>query len=382
MSVEGRKILADSMANGCRLLLAVCFVFSGFVKAVDPVGTQIKLQDYFLAFGLDSISDSNTLLTACLLAGIEFLFGIYLLLGVYRRGTSVAVLVLMLIFTPLTLYLAVKNPVSDCGCFGDAIILTNWQTFGKNVVLLFAAVCLVVMHERVRPFISERRAWAVPLISVLLIGHFMISNLRYLPVFDFRPYKVGTDLRKGALEGAEDSFSDFALLDADMNDVTDSVLTAPGYTFLLIAPYLEEASQENIDVVNDLYYYCLANDYRMLCVTASSHDGIERWKDITFAEYNFLSADEIPLRTMVRANPGIVLLNAGVIVAKWNAGNVPIDLNFGEKLEHLVKSHPFLDSRLGRILNVTLYFILPYLLLLLIDMGRRRTERSKDGTIE
>ena len=143
MSAEVKKndMPVRVLVNFCRLLLGLTFMFSGIVKAVDPVGTQIKLSDYLYAFGMGGMMlDSTLLILACLLAGFEILLGAYLAMGAFCKGSSLVVLIFMCIVTPFTLYLAVSNPVEDCGCFGDAIVLTNWQTFGKNVFLLLLAV--------------------------------------------------------------------------------------------------------------------------------------------------------------------------------------------------------------------------------------------------
>ena len=150
------------LVNFSRVLLGLTFLFSGIVKAVDPVGTQIKLTDYLYAFGMgDSILSSTLLILACILAGFEILIGAYLTVGAFSRGTSFITFLLMCILTPFTLYLALKNPVQDCGCFGDAVILTNWQTFGKNVFLLALSVLAFVARKHIVPFMAERRHWWV-----------------------------------------------------------------------------------------------------------------------------------------------------------------------------------------------------------------------------
>lgn len=374
----GRK--AESVSwkvtvNICRFLLAACFIFSGFVKAVDPVGTQIKIQDYLSAFGHGMPMQSDVLLIACLLAGFEFFLGVYLLLGIYRDEMTVTLLVVLVCFTSLTLYIALKNPVSDCGCFGDALVLTNWQTFYKNIFLLLLAIILLIGKRYVIPLISERVAWVALIITITLPGHFMLSNIRELPMFDFRPYKVGTDLRKSVLEGRDSRYADFSLMGNDMDDMTESVLSAEGYTFLLISPYLENASQENIDRINDLYYYCLEGDYPMYCVTASSEGWISQWREITCAEYEFLRSDEIPLQTMIRRNPGVVVLKDGVIYAKWSDSNMPLDFDSFAKMENLDWKHPVLRSAFVKWTFTVIYFVLPYLLLLLADVCIKRKKK-------
>ena len=136
MKVRNLHIIQKTWVNACRFLLAVAFIFSGFVKAVDPLGFQYKIQDYLEAFGMLSWFPSFfPLLAAVILSAIEFSIGVCLFFGIRKKTTTLLAFLLMIFMTPLTLYLALKNPVSDCGCFGDAWVLTNWETFGKNIVL-------------------------------------------------------------------------------------------------------------------------------------------------------------------------------------------------------------------------------------------------------
>ena len=222
--------------NICRLILAVTFIPSGFVKAVDPLGTQYKIHDYLTAMGLGSLAhDSLTLLAAVLLAALEFILGICLLFAIRRRLVSKVVLVVMLVMTPLTLWLALANPISDCGCFGDALVLTNWQTLWKNVILLCAAV-IVWKWPTLQPrLIGEANQWIVVNYSVVFILFFIAGwSLYTLPQFDFRPYHVGTDLKAGwqrMMDGEESPYSEFFLENVDDGeDITEAVLNDSGYT--------------------------------------------------------------------------------------------------------------------------------------------------------
>ena len=135
------------LINLARLLLGAVFVFSGFVKAIDPLGTSYKIKDYFEAFDWTFFSDLS-LMMAVLLAATEFFLGAALLLGIWKKTVSLLLLLFMSVVTPLTLYLAIKNPVTDCGCFGDALILTNWQTFFKNLVLLLLAIVVFFRNDK------------------------------------------------------------------------------------------------------------------------------------------------------------------------------------------------------------------------------------------
>ena len=356
------------LVNFCRVLLGLTFMFSGIVKAVDPVGTQIKLTDYLYAFGMGgTITASTLLILACLLAGLEILIGTYMALGAFIRGTSLLMLVFMGLFTPFTLYLAIKNPVSDCGCFGDAVVITNWQTFLKNVFLLLLALVVFAGRKAVVPFVSERRQWIVTVFVTAIAVRFMVSNIINLPVLDFRPYKVGTDLRKAVLENDDPTFADFYLMDENLDDVTGSLLADSSYTFLLILSHVEDASESNLDLVDDVFDYCAHWGYNIYGVTASGRDAARQWAESYGSDLKFLFCDEIPLETMVRSNPGLVLLHHGVVVNKWSHSRVPADEELSGPLEEIsAGSLPDRDP-LKTPWAVAGLFILPLLMIVLID---------------
>ena len=156
--------------NACRFLLGGVFIFSGFVKAIDPFGTFYKLQDYVAAFGMDSWLPSSLLFVgALLLAALEFCLGVYLFLGIRRGWSAWVALLLMAVMTPLTLYLAIANPVPDCGCFGDAWVLTNWETFGKNVILFVAAFSVFRWRKDVILFITRKIEWVFSMYTILFV---------------------------------------------------------------------------------------------------------------------------------------------------------------------------------------------------------------------
>ena len=184
--------------NLCRFALALVFIFSGFVKSVDPLGTCYKIEDYLAAFGWTGIVPAFIPLPASiLLAIVEFTLGIYFLFGIRRRISTLLILLIMLFMTPLTLYLAIEDPVSDCGCFGDAVILSNWATFWKNVALLVAALSVFKWGNRIIRLISEKSQWLVSVYTLAFITGIAIYSLHYLPILDFRPYKTGANIREG-----------------------------------------------------------------------------------------------------------------------------------------------------------------------------------------
>ena len=190
--------------NFCRFALGIVFIFSGFVKADDPYGMVYKLQDYFVAFGwTDFMPSFMPLFLSCLLAVFEFTLGVYLFFGIRKRLTSIAVALVMLVMTPFTLYLAIANPVSDCGCFGDALKLTNWETFWKNIVLLVLALWLFKHYRLVVKFISKKNQWIISMYGILYSVAIVSYCIFYLPIFDFRPYYIGANMHYNPFMPAE-----------------------------------------------------------------------------------------------------------------------------------------------------------------------------------
>ena len=359
--------------NIARLILAVAFILSGFVKAVDPLGTQYKIHDYLVAMGLGKlIPDFLTLSASVLLSAIEFILGICLLFAIRRRMVSKIVLVMLVLMTMLTLWLALANPISDCGCFGDALVLTNWQTFWKNILLLAAAVIVWKYPLEMPRLISESNQWIVMNYSGVFILLIIAGRSLYtLPQFDFRPYHVGTDLRQGwqrMMEGEDSPYSEFFMeLTDDGEDITEAVLNDEGYTFLLVSPHLEQADDSQLDELNQMYEYSLDNGYPFYCLTASTGKGINHWRDITGAEYPFCNTDETTLKTVIRSNPGLLLLKDGKIIRKWSHNNLPDEQELTGRLEDTELGQLPTDTVTSKILWILTWFVLPLVLLTLAD---------------
>lgn len=371
--------------NLCRFILAITFVFSGVVKLIDPRGTQYKIEDYAVVFGLPALSPQLILLTmAVALAMLEFYVGFNLFFGIRRRTTTRLALLIMLVMTPLTLYLAVTNAHMDCGCFGDAVRLTNWQTFAKNLILLCAAVIATINYRRLTRFISERNQWVLSLYSLVFALSLALYNIRYLPVLDFRPYRVGTDLPKAMINEWEHpeqmQYADFAIVSPDDGDITIDWLEKSGYKFLLISPYLDTADDSSIEEINTLYDYCQQHGYPFLTLTSSDDDAINRWKDLTGAEYPFAMADGIVLKTVVRSNPGLVMLHDGVIYQKWSVNDMPHIESTSLPLEKTHLGQMQQRSRARAVYRLLMWFVIPLLLCTTIDriwVGQKLYRRHK-----
>lgn len=418
--------------NCCRFLLAVTFLFSGFVKANDPLGTVYKVQDYLEAWGLFSLKESFAPYGTALVMGVfEFALGIYLFFGIRRRLAPFLTLILMSFMTPLTLWLAIDNPISDCGCFGDAIILSNWETFFKNVVLLAAAIFLFKRTQYIFKLVTRKVDWLISLYSFIFIIFFSLFTLRYLPIFDFRPYHIGADIHKEMQipegekpttyetvfiyqrgnekkeftldnfpndttwtfvdsktvvkeKGYEPPIQDFAITSMeDGSDLTEEILNDSSYTFLLISPRLDRADDSNMDRINEMYDYSVAYGYRFLCLTASSMEkSITDWQENTGAEYPFAVADEIMLKTMIRSNPGVMLLKKGVVINKWSSSSLPDEYQLNAPLDQLPIGHFSRKTTLHKLLEVFVWFIAPLLALTAGDLIwlrlRNRRNRKKE----
>ncbi len=415
----------EIIANVCRFVLAGVFVFSGFVKAIDPLGSQYKIEDYLTAFGwMDAMPDGIPFLASLLLAMAEFCVGVYLLFGIRRRLTSLFLLVLMGVMTPLTFWLALSDPISDCGCFGEAVKLTNWQTFFKNVFLLGAAIVVFKWRKLMKPLLTHRFDWIVALYAFLYIIGMMFYCLRSLPVFDFRPYHIGADIRRGMeipegekpttfetrfilqKDGVEKEFTldeypdstwtfvdtrlivkekgyeppikDFSILSLeDGEDLTDAVLDEEEYTFLLVAHQMSEADDSTIDLINELYDYSVQHGYKFYCLTSSSDEDILYWQERTGAEYPFCLMDNITLKTMVRSNPGLMLLKKGVVINKWSVNDIPDEYELTDRLENLPLTQSAQWSFVNKVVLVVAWFVFPLLFFSMADVLWERSKRKK-----
>lgn len=361
------------IAGICRTLLGVVFVFSGAVKAIDPLGTVYKIEDYLKAFG-GVFTDLMPLaeVAAWGLIILELLLGVSMVLNVRTKWTSWIAFLFYCVMTPLTLYIALTNPVSDCGCFGDAIVLTNWQTFWKNVVLIIFATLALLLRKSNHPLWS---GWMECIIAALTIAasiSFMTWTTNHLPVKDFRPYKIGNHIPTlmeypedaepdqyeisfvYAKDGVEQTFTlenypkgdstwtfvrqdsklikkgyeppihDFEILNADYEDLTWDILESEEPVTLVVMYDLAKADKQQMAKIESLasnlsLFASLPNFY---ILTGSSTDEIIAFSMNypALSEY-ICTCDPVTLKTIVRANPGVIVVQNGVIIDKYNIRN-------------------------------------------------------------
>lgn len=407
--------LRITAVNVCRFVLAATFIFSGYVKAIDPLGTLYKLKDYAAAMSLNGLLPDWALVgVAIALGALEFALGVFMLFAVRRHVVSRITLAFMAAMTALTLWIFVADPVKDCGCFGDALKLTNGETLLKNIVLIACAALVAWRPVDMARFISRSNQWIVRYYTVAYIVITSVYCLYTLPIFDFRPYHVGMNIKQGmeipegaeqpefestfllrkngetreftldnypdstweyvdtrtvqTKKGYEPPIHDFALTSCDTGeDITEQVLTKKGYTFLLVSPRLAVADDSNFGDIDQIYEYAEENGADFYCVTASANDEIERWRDLTGAEYQFCNADETTLKTMIRSNPGLMLLKDGTIIGKWSHNALPQTDDLTAPLQQLTIGKAQNDSTTERLLIVLLTFFLPLSALALAD---------------
>ena len=405
------------LVNLSRTLLALTFIFSGFVKAIDPLGSQYKIAEYLEAVQLSAyIPDWAQLILSVGLSAIEFTLGVMLLLAIRRRLASKLSLIMMVVMTLVTLWLTVSNPIQDCGCFGDAIHLTNTQTFIKNIILLTAAIILACWPLYQIRFVSKTNQWIAFYFTIVFIVTASTLSLYHLPIFDFRPYYIGQNIKKGMeipkgaklttykttficekngvtkeftendypyndstwvfkdtyqeiLEkGYEPPIHDFSITDEKTGeDLTDSILTKDGYTFLLIAPVLERADDSNFGEIDAIYEYAKENGYGFYGLTASTDKAVKHWRDITGAEYPFYTMDGTTLKTIIRSNPGLVLLYKGTIINKWSHNALPKQAELNAPLSLIEVGREPENETWTKIVLILICYIFPLTLLIVAD---------------
>jgi uncharacterized membrane protein YphA (DoxX/SURF4 family) len=343
-----------------RILVGLVFVYSGFVKGIDPLGTVYRMEDYFIAFNLPWFIPFSLYLTI-FMCTLEFLLGISLLCNLWIRKTVWILLPVMMYFTILTFFDAVYNLVPDCGCFGDALKITNVQTFIKNVVLMGFVVPIFIWRNKFRSLLPFRVDITVLTIIAIVFSTLSIQCYRHLPMIDFMAWKVGNRVNKtetlpvtfyvtykNKLTGEEKEYvspnypwNDSVWLanwifksqrvvdpnknqgmvlrveDQHGNDFTSSILDNPDYQFILVAYDLNNTNREGFHKILPLYKKAVMDGYSFICLTNSLHGEIKKFSMANGTAFNYYNSDDVVLKTMVRSNPGLILMKDGIVLAKW-----------------------------------------------------------------
>jgi len=380
MTATQQRTKTNYLLGFCRIFTGLLFIFSGFIKANDPTGFGYKLQEYFEVFHLTAFNEYATAI-AVVICGFEILLGALLLLGVYANTVAWGLLLLILFFTFLTFYSAFFEVVTSCGCFGDAIPLTPWQSFSKDLVLLALILIIFFNRKQLRSIIkgSGNQFVATVITAIISLG-IGIYTVNYLPFIDFLPYKVGNNLpslmvlpegKQGDLfeqiytmknkktgetkkvndkvymavklwedesweiigepesklvkKGYDIPIPDLLITDADGADHTQEIIANPYYNLVIVA---KDLSSTNIDAIQKINQAAiqLTKDYnglRVVLLTASASKDAQYLSDKMQLIAEIFYADLIPLKSMVRANPGVLLLKGGNVVGKWHYNNFP-----------------------------------------------------------
>ncbi len=368
-----------AVLNFCRIFVGILFIFSGLIKANDPLGFGYKLQEYFEVFHMPFLSGMATGI-AILLCVFEIVLGALLLFGFWRKQVTTGLLVVIIFFTFLTFVSAAFKVVTSCGCFGDAIPLTPWQSFSKDLVLLVMIVFLFRNRDKINP-VTNHAGWQSALFAIVLTFSLMFSQFTYsrLPILDFLPYKVGASLpelmkipagakpdeylimynmknketgetkvmsdkdylkteiwkddnweiigdpeSKLIKKGYEPKIKDLQITDASGTDYTKELIENPYYNLVIVAYNLKDSNEEGMAKINAIALNATEQfNIRSVLLTSSSAQDADAYSKRMKLFSEVFYADAVPLKSMVRANPGVLLLKNGVVVNKWHYNNVP-----------------------------------------------------------
>ena len=358
-----------------RILVGIVFIFSGFVKGIDPMGSAIKFSEYFETFHLTWLGPISLVLSI-MLSTAEFLIGVSLLMGLRMRVTAWAALLFMSFFTLVTLFIAIKNPVTDCGCFGDALVITNWQTFYKNIVLIGFAIFIFYSRNKYIPYANPLQEWVVVFFFASVGAGISVYCYRHLPIMDFRPYSIGTNIpskmiippdapkaedemvlyyekngvvkefpminnqvtmpdtadhawvfkeskRRVIKEAYKPPIHDFSINTEQSEDITNTVLADTSYSFLFLSYNADKVTQALWKEIEAYDHFAEAQGHKFYMITSSTKSATERIKSRYHLNFNFYFMDETTLKTIIRADPGLVLLKHGTVLGMWHYNDFP-----------------------------------------------------------
>ncbi len=367
--------------HAARIIIGLIFIFSGFMKGIDPWGSAYKFSDYFTAMHLDWLQGAAFTL-GVLLSFAEFAIGVALVFNVFLRVFSWLALLFMIFFTGLTLWIAIENPVTDCGCFGDALVISNWETFYKNVALLIMAIIVFYYRNNMKNLPEKKTGLFLAGLTVAAYAAIVIYSYNHLPPFDFRPFKIGThipsamtipedapqdeyentfyyrnkntgkienfteenypwqdtvnwefhDMESVLLsEGYKPPIHDFTIETPEGDNILDFFLYDTNYVFMLIAYDLEKSNTNSQEKINKLARWAIDRGMQFIGLTSSLPDESKAFADEHNVPYEFFNADEITLKTIIRSNPGLVVLKEGTIVAKYHYNDIPSPEQFANE---------------------------------------------------
>jgi uncharacterized membrane protein YphA (DoxX/SURF4 family) len=365
-----------------RYLVGILFIISGLIKLNDPIGFSIKLEEYFVIFGMDWLG-AYALSLSVIICAVEVVLGIALLLGIMQKQLAWVLLFMIIFFTWLTGYSAVTNKVTDCGCFGDAIKLTPWQSFSKDLVLMFFIAIIFVYRNKINSTLSSVKQIIYVLSAYVITISIGIYSVMYLPTVDFLPYKIGNNIPElmkipdgapkdsfetkmiYAKDGKEQAFTlkdypwqdstwkwvrtdnilikegyhpkikDLRISDADGNDYSEDIINHPDYSLWVVSYDLEKVNTGAYVKINEVAALLEKNlKIRSIGLTSSNDISTENFRHEQNVSFPFYYCDATTLKTMVRANPGILLIHNGVVEGKWSFRSFPTYENLIKQLKN------------------------------------------------
>ena len=361
VSLVFSKRYSKSALTICRLLVGALFIFSSFTKGVDPLGTKYKVLDYLSAYGMTWLNGAAMVL-AMLMILAEFLVGICLITKIFPRLAVLGATLLMLFFTGTTLFDALYNLVPDCGCFGSAIKMTNWQTFYKNLVIDAVLIPLIMNNKHLENHFGKGLQFVIGLSFAAAFLGFEIYNYRHLPVIDFMNWKVGKQLNAEPAEASKvyvtyrnkvtgktqeylspdypwndsvwmsewefvdqrteggSNFLGFSALDESSNDVTESILTTEKL-LMFTSHDLADVSEKQWEKVKEVTETAEKQGYIVIWVVANEPEFVEQLREQYDFLYEVYYADELEIKPIVRSNPGLVWLDNGLVKNKWSVAD-------------------------------------------------------------
>ena len=378
MKAQQKTLFPNALMWFCRIVVGLLFIFSGLIKANDPLGFSYKLEEYFEVFHMLFLS-SYALYFAIFLCALEMILGFALLIGWRAVQVTWGLLLLIIFFGFLTFYSAYFKVVQTCGCFGDAIPLTPWQSFSKDMILLVLVLVLFASRKSLKPILKPEAGRMAFIVAVIFSFGVGIYTYNFLPVLDFLPYKVGanlpeemktppgaqpdeyeityhlknkstgaektmnsTDYTKSGIwkdnnwevkgdpesklvkQGFKPKISDLAIQDAQGNNYTQELLSNPFYNLIIVAYSLNHTDDEAINKLNALAINLTQNfNTRTILLTSNSPTDAAVFSKAHHLVPEIFYADGVPLKSMVRSNPGILLMKNGVVINKWHYHNMP-----------------------------------------------------------
>jgi len=354
------------LVNFSRLFVGLLFIFSGLIKINDPVGFSFKLEEYFgpTVFNIDFLLP-YVLPLAIFIVVVEVLLGVFLLIGLKKEFTIYSLFAMIVFFTFLTWYSAYFNKVTDCGCFGDAIKLTPWESFTKDIILLVFIIILMIGLKYIKPLFTNKLQYSIPVISLVICILIVNQVLSHLPLLDFRPYKIGNNIIENMItpedskkaifrydwlfnvegekkiistsgsfpsvegdfisvdtelleEGYEPPIHDFSM-ELDDIDYTDDLMQEE--KLLIFVFYnISKIESEAMDDLKESLSIAMDNNYKIIGLTASGNEDVNNFKSKFLVDLDFYFCDETALKTIVRSNPAALKLHKGTIIQKahWN----------------------------------------------------------------